>query len=318
MRRILFCVLLAVMTIAPLTRAEDPNTPLASLADLTRRGQLPQVIQTASSLLASNTLSPADQAMALIYLGFAYQQRGEFTTATSDYERALAVVDRDGQHPSEYAATLATLATVYAQIGQIDTAKHVLLRSVHLFESANDHAGAAMIWNDLATIAADQHSRGEAHRDMAHSISESQIATNITPGELAGIATTQGRIAELDGDPHTAISDYTHALDLWKQTNHDQQQRIAWLYVLLGGAYLQAGDIANAREAATHGLSMLEAASGRQTVKYFSAQLAYSKILDASGAHDQASTLRKEAEAALNTGTDRQRAQGQISVSALR
>src|SRR6185437_13306442 len=245
-------------------------------------------------------------------------QRGEFNKATANYEKALAIVDHDSQRSSEYAATLATLATVYANIGQVDTAKHVLLRSVQMFESENDHAGAAMIWNDLAAIATDQHARGEAHKDMTRCTAETKLASDITPGELAAISMTEGRIAELDGDPRTAISDYQHALDLWKQTNKDQQQREAWLHVLLGEAYLQADDLANARESTSRGLAMLETTSGRQTVRYLSAELIYSKVLDASGAHDQASTLRKAVQAGINTGTDRQRAQSQISISALR
>ena len=321
MRRILFCVLLAVTTSAPLTAqapTQDPRTALASIADLSRRGQLPQVIDAANALFASPALSPADRAMALVYLAYAYQQRGEFTKATTNYEKALAIVDRDGQHSSDYAATLATLATVYAQIGQTETAKHVLLRAVHMFESENDHAGAAMIWSDLATIAADEHSRGEAHKDIARCLAEAQLAGNMSPGELAAISTSEGRIAELDGDAHTAISDYQRSLDLWKQTNKDQQQREAWLNVLLGEAYLHAGDLTNARESTSRGLAMLEAASGRHTVRYLAAELIYSKVLDASGAHDEASTLRKAAQAGMNTDTDRQRAQSQISVSALR
>jgi tetratricopeptide (TPR) repeat protein len=306
------------MTSAPLLTAQDPKSALANISDLIRRGQLPQVIEAANSVLATDKLPPTDQGMVLIYLGYAYQQRGEFTKATASYEKALAVANRDGQHPSDYAAALATFAAVYAQIGQFDTAKHVLLRSVHMFENENDHAGAAMIWNDLATIAAEQHSRGEAHKDMSRSIAESKLANDITTSELAALATTEGRIAELDGDPHTAVSNYQHALDLWKQSHEDQQPKTAWLYVLLGSAYLQTGDIANARETTTRGLTMLEASSGRETPRYFAAQVAYSKVLDASGAHDEASTLRKEAQAGLNTGTDRQRAQGQISISALR
>ena len=320
MRRILFCVLLGIISSAPLLNAQapmqDPKTALASLADLSRRGQLPQVIDAANSLLADNKLMPTDQAMALVYLGYAYQQRGEFNKATANYEKALAIVDHDSQRSSEYAATLATLATVYANIGQVDTAKHVLLRSVQMFESENDHAGAAMIWNDLAAIATDQHARGEAHKDMTRCIAETKLASDITPGELAAISMTEGRIAELDGDPRTAISDYQHSLDLWKQTNKDQQQRTAWLYVLLGEAYLQAGDIASAQESTSRGLAMLEATSGRQTLRYLNAQLVYSKVLDASGDHNEASTLRKEAQTALNT--DRRAAQGQVSISALR
>jgi|HubBroStandDraft_1064217.scaffolds.fasta_scaffold06154_6 tetratricopeptide (TPR) repeat protein len=318
MRRILICVLLTILSSARFLSAQDSTSELANLSNLSHSGRLPELIQAANSLLATDKLMPSDQGMVLIYLGYAYQQRGEFTKATASYEKALTVVNSDGQHPSDYAATLATLATVYAQIGQIDTAKRVLLRSIKMFENESDHAGAAMVWNDLATIAADMHSRGDAHKDMTRSVAESQLATNMSPGELAALATTEGRIAELDGDPHTAISDYEHALDLWTQTHKDQQPKTAWLYVLLGGAYLEAGDIANARDTTSRGLAMLDASSGRQTPRYFAAEIVYSKVLDASGAHDEASRLRKEAQASMNTGTDQQRAKSEISVNALR
>jgi tetratricopeptide (TPR) repeat protein len=318
MRRILFCVLLAITASAPLLFAQGPNTALVNLSDLSRRGQLPQVIQAANSLLANESVPPADQGTALIYLGYAYQQQGEFIKATANYEKALTVINRDGQHSSDYAAALAALATVYSEIGQFKTAKHLMLRCADLFESENDHVGVAIVWNNLATIAAQQHSRHDAHKYMARSIAESQLVNDITPSQLATITTTRGVIAELDGDPRSAIQDYQHALDLWNQTHQDQQQRTAWLYVLLGGAWLHVGDIASAREMNIRGLTMLEATSGRQTPRYFAAQLMYSKILDASGAHDEASRLRKEAQTSMNTGTDRQRAQSQISVSALR
>jgi hypothetical protein len=175
-----------------------------------------------------------------------------------------------------------------------------------------------MIWNDLATIAADGHSRREAHKCIARSIAESQRATNITPDETAALTATEASIAELDGDPHTAISDYQHSLALWKQSHEDQHPQTGWLYVLLGGAYLQAGDTADARQTTSRGLTLLEASSGRQSPRFLAAELAYAKVLDASGAHDEASRLRNEAQASLNTGTDRQRAQSSISVSALR
>lgn len=323
MRRILSFALLALIASTPLLTAQepaaqDPDSVLPTLSALIHRGQLAQVIDAANSLLATGKLTPADQGIALIYLGYACQQRGDIAKATADYEKALAVINRDGQHSSDYAAALGTLSTVYVETSQVDTAKHVLLRAIHLFESESNHAGAAMMWNDLATIAAEQHSRRDAHKFIAHSIAESRLADYVTHGEFAIIATTQGSIAELDNDPHTAISDYLHALDLWKQSSEAQPPRTAWLYVLLGGAYLQAGDIPNARENTSHGLALLEACSGTGTPRYFLAQLAYSKVLDASGAHDEASALRSQAQAAMNTGTDQQHSRSTISINALR
>ena len=319
MRRILICVLIGIMTSAPLASAQDQNTGIDYLSELSRRDLLPQLIQSANSLLANAKLTPAGQGIVLTYLGHAYQKTGDFHTATEYYEKALATLERDGLHPAEYATTLAALATLYAESGQIDTAKHLLLRSVHLLEKDGDHhERTAMIWNDLATIAADEHSSREAHKYMARSIAESQLATNVLADETVALLTTQARIAQIDGDPGTAIAEYQHALALWKQSHDDKYPETAWLYVLLGGACLQAGDTASARQMTSRGLNLLEATSGRQNTLYLAAELAYSKVLDASGSHDEASKYRKEAQAGLHANPGRQQAQSEISISALR
>jgi tetratricopeptide (TPR) repeat protein len=308
------------MTSASLLSAQTPNSDsaIASLINLSRRGQFAQLIQGANSLLAEEKLAPADQGLVLLNLGYAYQQRGQFTSATAAYEKALTVINSDGKHSSDYGVVLDALGNLCAELGQIDTAKHMLLQSVHLFESEGNHAGAAFAWNHLANIAAELHSRRETRKDMAHILAEAKLVNNLTPAELATITTTEGRVAELDGDPHTAIADYQRALELWNQTHKDQQHKTAWLYVLLGGAFLEAGDIPSARDAASRGLTMLEEGSGRESPRYLAATLSYSKILDASGAHSEATTLRQQAQAALNTATDRQRAQSSISINALR
>ena len=317
MRRILFCVLFGILASPPLAGAQDQNGGLDYLSQLSGHNQLPQLIQAANSLLANQKLTPVEQGIALTYLGHAYQRGGDFQTATRYYEKALAILERDGLHPSEYAITLGALATLYAEMDQMDTAKHVLLRSVHLFEKdSGQHGQIAIIWSDLATIAADRHSSREAHKCMALAIAEMKRATNVDPDETAVLLTTQARIAEIDGDVRTAIADYQRALDLWKQTHGDQHPDTGWLYVLLGDAYLEAHDIASARETTSRGLNVLEASSGRQNPRYLAAELAYSNVLEASGSHNEASRLRKEAQSLLNA--DHKRTQGEISVFALR
>jgi len=315
MKRIVVCVLLGIIASAPRLSAQHPNSGLAQLSELSRHGPLPQLIQAANSLLANQDLTPADQGIVLTYLAHAYQLSGDFNKATANYENALAIIDRDGHHPDEYAMVLGALATLYAETGQTNAAKHLLLRSARLLEQQNDHAQAAMIWNDLATLAADEHSRRDAHKYMARSLAQSQLAPDFTSDQIAALTSTQASIAELDGDPRAAVAGYQHALALWKQTHEDQLPETAWLYVLLGGAYLQSGDIASARVTTARGLSLLEAGSGRQSPRYVSAELAYAKILDASGASDQAFKLRTEAAAAAPAA---QRTPSQISIFALR
>ena len=316
MRRILHCVLFGILVSAPHLGAQDQSAALAHLSALSQQDQLPQLIQAANSLLANPNLTPSDEATTLTYLGHAYQRGGDFHTATTYYEKALAVLDRNNLQSAEYATTLGALATLYAESGQFETAKHVLLRSAALLEKNGDnHDEIAMIWNDLATVAADIHSKREAHKCMARAIAELQQAGIVSPNENSAFAATQGRIAELDGDPRTAIADYQQSLTLWVQSHPNEHLQTGWLHVLLGGAYLQAGDIATARVLTSRGLSLLEASSGRQSTLYFAAELAYSKVLDAAGSYDEASKFRKEAQSAMNAESNR--AKSEISVAAL-
>ena len=317
MRRILVCVFVILSCPAACIGANDDNSAVFPLSELSRHNEIPKLIETANSLLAEASLQPIEQGIVLTYLGHAYQLRGDFHNATAYYEKALALLDRDGRHPFEYATTLSSLGTLYAETGQIDTAKRVLHRSVHLFEKAGGHhSEVAIVWNDLATIAAGQHSRHEAHRCMTHAIAESQLSDKLTSDDLSSIAATQASIAELDGDRRSAVSGYQRSLTLSKLSHEDEHPETAWLYVLLGEAFLRTGNIAEARENISRGLKLLEESAGRQSSRFLGAELAYAKVLDASGAREEASTLRKDAEA--NLKREAERAQGEVSLSGLR
>lgn len=317
MRRILLCVFLGIMTSAPLASAQNQNAAITHLSDLSRQNQIPQLIEAANSLFTNEKLSPPEQAIVFTFLAHAHKELGDFHQATAEYEKALAILERDGAHPVEYATALAALGILYADTGQTDAAKHMLLRSVHLLEKdGNQHAETAWLWNDLATIAADERSNREAHKCMTHALAELRLVPDPSPDETLTITTTQAKIAQIDSDSSAAIAGYQKALSLSKQIHGEQHPQTAMLYVLLGDAYLEAGDIASARQMTTRGLSLLEESSSRQSRRYLAAQLAYSKILDASGSHDEASKLRKEAQTAMKTESSR--AQGEISIAALR
>src|ERR1700758_2847639 len=100
MRRILYCVLFGIMTSAPHLGAQNQNPGIARLSQFSQLDQLPQLIQTANSLLANENLTPSDQATVLTYLGHAYQRGGDFHAATTYYEKALTVLDHNGLHPA--------------------------------------------------------------------------------------------------------------------------------------------------------------------------------------------------------------------------
>lgn len=317
MRRILFCVLIGIMTSAPRARAQDPTSGLAHLSALSQHNQLPQLIQAANALLTNEKLTTVQRSTALTYLGHAYQQNGDFHSATGYYEQALAILDRDNLHPADYATTLGALATLYVETGQTSTAKHLLTRSMHLLEQEGGHqAELAIFWNDLAVIAAEDHSSREAHKCITRAFVELQNATNVNPDVTEALTTTKARIAEIDGDFRTAIAGYKQSLALWTQSHGEQHPETAMLYVLLGSAYLEAGDIASAREMTSRGLTLMDATADHHSTRYLAAELVYSKVLDASDSHDEASRYRKEAQAGMSA--QNKSAQGEISVSALR
>lgn len=316
MRLILSCVFLGIMTAAPLASAQIHKAAINHLADLSRQNQIPELIQASNALLNEN-LTPIEQSIVLTFLGHAYKETGDVHQATVDYEKALAILERDGSHPAEYATALAAMATLYGDIGQLDTAKRLLLRSVQMLEKdGHDPAEIAWIWNDLATIAADGFSKREAHKYMAKVLAELPIIPNPGPALTQAITTTQAKIAQLDGDARAAVAGYQSALSVAKQLHGDEHPETAMLYVLLGDAYLEAGDIALARQMTTRGLNLLEASVGRDSRRYLAAEFVYSKVLEASGSHNEGSTLRKEVLAGLKAGVARN--QGEISISALR
>jgi hypothetical protein len=57
---------------------------------------------------------------------------------------------------------------------------------------------------------------------------------------------------------------------------------------------------------AQHALAIVEGAGGKDTAAYYKAEIVYAQVLQASGAKDQASGLRKEASSALANLESRQ------------
>ena len=68
-----------------------------------------------------------------------------------------------------------------------------------------------------------------------------------------------------------------------------------WGYMLLGKSYAQAGQNAVAMEEMRKGLRILEQSTGTNSVKFLAAEIAYSRVLDRSGAHTEATRLKDSA-----------------------
>jgi hypothetical protein len=89
------------------------------------------------------------------------------------------------------------------------------------------------------------------------------------------------------------------AIDLWTQAHGPGYFLLSNGYLLRAQALAHAGDSERAIRDAQHALAIVEAAIGRDTVDFLSAQVAYARILRSSGAKQEGSRMAKEAGSAL-------------------
>ena len=89
------------------------------------------------------------------------------------------------------------------------------------------------------------------------------------------------------------------AIDLWTQAHGPGYFLLSNGYLLRAQALAHAGDYVRAIQDAQHALAIVEAAIGRNTVDFLSAQVAYAGILRTSGAKQEGSRMAKEASGAL-------------------
>jgi predicted DNA-binding protein len=98
----------------------------------------------------------------------------------------------------------------------------------------------------------------------------------------------------------------------------EDHPKIGWGYMFLGRAYADAGRIDEAKDEMKDGLSILSHILGRTSPYYLEAEIAYSRLLDETGAHDAAARLRTADQATLKAYYQRQCIGCTISIDALR
>jgi hypothetical protein len=290
---------------------------LKFLSQLSQEGRFQELVETAKPLLAGYSLSPVEQGKAWTYLGHAYQQEGDLKDAVPAYEKALEIMSRNGEDRPEYATTLSAFSSLYLDMNQPDVAKHILQRTLRLYEKQHNHAGMAMIWSNLGTIAVGRSAKGEAHKCVERAQHEVELAGDLGEDYYASFSSMQARLSELDGDASAAIPEYQHAISLWEHAHGPQHPEVGWLNVLLGRAYLEAGDIAQANEKTRKGWDMIAATLGSDNAKFMLAEIAYANVLEALNEHSRASAMRSEANARLSI-VSRDCMQCRISAAALR
>jgi tetratricopeptide (TPR) repeat protein len=283
----------------------DVEERLNQFSALEQKGQYAEVVQPLSLLIESNGLTEGESGRAELILGIAYHQQGKWKQAQSAYEKALSMLDGHREHAADHAAALDNFARLYLDLGNLDIAVRMEGHVLRAYQGLGDHANVARSCVTLASLEINEGRHRKGKEYLQRALREAKSASGLDQDFFAQLSSTQGWLALLGGDTAAAISDYTHALGLWTAAHGEDHILTGWGYMLLGKAHAQAGQSAVALKEMQQGLRILEQSAGPNNAKYLAAEIAYSQVLDQSGAHMEAARLKDAAEQAfekLNRG----------------
>jgi tetratricopeptide (TPR) repeat protein len=158
----------------------------------------------------------------------------------------------------------------------------------------------------------------QAGKYLKRSAEEMKVATTLDDDDVAAIYSMQAEFAGLNGNVQAAITGYENAMRLWKLADKEDHPNTGWGCMLLGRAHADAGRTDEAAKEMQQGLSILDRTLGRRSPHYLEAELAYSQLLDETGAHDAAAKLRTADEVTLKALSQKQCVGCTISIDALR
>jgi tetratricopeptide (TPR) repeat protein len=142
------------------------------------------------------------------------------------------------------------------------------------------------------------------------------LADDLDGDDRVAIASLQGWKAKFDGDVTMSVASYQRALDLSRRLHGEEHPSTGWSYLLLGEAHAEAGQLTNALGEMRQGVAILDHTLSRQNPHYLVAELAYSRILDATGSHTEAARIKATAETLLKDVHRKQCAGCTISAAA--
>ena len=312
--------ILLISLLLPLGLLAQTDTHKAILRAfaLEEQGKLAEAMTLVLPLVGSGTLQGAELGRAWIVLGLTYTDQGAFSAAQHAYEQAISTLQALPQNVQDYASALDNFAGLYRAMGQLETATDLRIKTLRLYEQIGDHTGVARVCNNLALLALQKRDGKKARKYLNCSAEEMKVATALDDDDVAAIYSVQAEFARLNGNTPVAIAGYEHAMQIGRRAHKGDHPNIGWGCMLLGRLYADTGRIDDAAKEMQQGLSILDHTLGRTNPRYLEAEIAYSRLLDETGAHDAAVRLRTADETALKALYQRQCIGCTISIDALR
>jgi tetratricopeptide (TPR) repeat protein len=283
----------------PLLTQVTPDQRLAHAYALEREGEPAQAIVELQTLLDEKLLEAPAVGRAWNVLGLAFEDQGNYASSQHAYERSIRTLEGLPNNIGDYAMAVDDFGGLYVVTGQLEVAARLRQKAFDLFEKISDHAGMTRASSNLAGIAFSRRKTKEGKRYLERAIKEAQLANDLDVDDFATIASMQGWRAQLESDLAMSISRYRQALDLLIRRHGEEHPFVGWGYILMGRAHAAAGELPTALTEMNHGLAVLGHIVNGKNPQYLLAEIAYSRVLDATGAHLEATQIKAEAERQL-------------------
>ncbi len=266
------------------------------------RANQPEAIVELQTLLDEKLLDAPAVGRAWNVLGLAFEDQGNYASSQHAYERSIRTLEGLPNNIRDYAMAVDDFGGLYVVTGQLELAVRLRQKAFDLFEKISDHAGMTRASSNLAGIAFSRQKTKEGKRYLERAIKEAQLANDLDVDDFATIASMQGWRAQLEGDLAMSISRYRQSLDLLIKRHGEEHPFVGWGYILMGRAHAAAGELPTALTEMKRGLAVLGRTVNGKNPQYLLAEIAYSRVLDATGAHLEATQIKTDAERQLKGG----------------
>jgi tetratricopeptide (TPR) repeat protein len=308
--------ILLLFTAYPLLGQMTPAQRLTQAFVLEKEGKPASAIAELQALLDSQALDTLSTGKASNILGLAYQNQGEFPLSRHAYEASLRLLESLPDNIRDYAMALDDFGGLYLATGQFEVADKMKTKALGLYEKIDDHGGMVRASCDLAAIAFGQKKVGSGSNYLKRAVKEARAANDLDDDNRAAIASLQGWEALFHDDFTVGVARYRQALELWRKRHGEEHPYTGWGHLLLGDADAEAGQLTAALGKMRQGIAILDRALGRQNPRYLLKEIAYSRVLDATGSHSEAAQIKATAEPLLTDIYRRQCAGCTVSAAA--
>jgi len=307
-----------MFTVSPAFAQTTPAQALTQASILQNQGKSALAIAKVKELLSSTTLDALNTGKAWNVLGAAYEDQGEYGQSQHAFEESLRILERLPDNVRAYAAALDDFGGLYLANGEPEVAEKIKTKALGLYENTGEHGGVARVACDLAAIEFNRKQVRHGSKYLERAVKEAHVASDLDDDDRAAIASLQGWEALLHDDMTAGVARYRQALDLWRKSHGEEHPYTGWGYLLLADADAKAGHLTTALGEMRQSVVILERTVGRQNTRYLLAEIAYSRVLDATGSHSEAAQIKATAEPLLNDIYRRQCAGCTISAASFR